>query len=183
MQPTRGLTAATLAALVAATLATALPAAARGPGEGMGMSGMMGDGLFMDEMFQQLDADGDGKISAEEIKAHRSAEITGVDANKDGKLSQDELVALEMKRMEQMATNRAMRQIERLDADGDGLLSIEEMAARPMPMRMFERVDADGDGAISREEIEAAKLRMAEHRDGREGRRGHGNPFWGDTEN
>jgi hypothetical protein len=179
MRPTTGFAAATLAALVAATLSTASPASARGPGDGM-MQGMMEDGPFGMMMFESFDTDGDGRITVEEMKARRSAVVAGTDANGDGKLSAEELAAQDMRMMQQMAMARATMRVERLDVDGDGLLSVEELAARPMPEMMFERVDADGDGAVTMAEAEAARARMGERRGGDDGDgpRDHRGHFW-----
>ncbi len=179
MRPTTGFAAATLAALVAATLSTAIPASARGPGDGM-MQGMREDGPFGAMMFETFDTDGDGRITVEEMEVRRSAVVAGTDANGDGKLSAEELAAQDMRMMQQMATARATMRVERLDVDGDGLLSVEELAARPMPEMMFERLDADGDGAVTEEEVEAARAQMAERRGGEEGDgpRGHRKHFW-----
>jgi len=48
--------------------------------------------------------------------------------------------------------------IEKLDTDGDGQISLEEMQARDSRMdRMFEKLDADSDGSITKAEAEAAK--------------------------
>ncbi len=62
MRSTTALSVATLAAIVAAALTTALPANARGPGDGMmpGMFGMMGDGPDGEMMFSIFDTNGDG---------------------------------------------------------------------------------------------------------------------------
>ena len=176
MTMSKGLTAATLAALVAATLTTAIPAAARGPGEGQGMmeGGMMGAGPFAIPDFDTIDADKDGLITAAELGAHRAAAVAGTDANSDGKLSVEELAAQDLKMMSERASSRAARLIETLDTDGDSLLSAAEMAARPMPARMFDQIDTDGDNAISKAEAEAARTRMAERM---EGGRGHRKPF------
>ena len=54
------------------------------------------------------------------------------------------------------------RMIERHDSDGDGLISVAEMAAGPMPLTVFDRIDSDKDGAISADEAEAARKHMAE---------------------
>jgi hypothetical protein len=83
--------------------------------------------------------------------------------------------------MTEMANDRAARMVERMDVDGDGLISVEEMAARPGPEMIFERIDVDGDGSVTKAEVEAAQARMAEGRGGRHGDhrgpgegRGHG---------
>ena len=54
------------------------------------------------------------------------------------------------------------KMIEKLDKDGDGLLSFVEMqAARKAPNtdRMFKHLDNDGDGMISAEEFASVKER------------------------
>lgn len=69
-----------------------------------------------------------------------------------------------------------------MDANGDGVVSREEMAAHrqtrtaEMRGRMFERMDADNDGAVTRSEYDAAheqrRERMGERRAGRGGEAG-----------
>ena len=118
--------------------------------------------------FEDLDLNGDGSLSLEELQAQGEARFATADTNGDGALSLDELVAA----AEARASDRAAAMIERHDENGDGVLQIDEM---PRPRadraeRMFDRVDADEDGVISAEEFEAARERMGEHRDGR----GHG---------
>ncbi len=117
---------------------------------------MMGDGpLLAMRSSTMFDADKDGKITTDEIDAHRKGRMMhGDDANEDGKLSAEELAAQEVKMMPADGRGPRASVIEMLDVDGDGLLSVEEMAARPMPVMMFDRMDADGDGAY-RQEAEA----------------------------
>lgn len=103
--------------------------------------------------FQSLDADGDGRLTAEEMSANRAARFAAADADGDGLLSADEMrAAQEAQRMA-----RAERIIARMDADGDGLLSLQEIGARRDPAWMFDRMDADEDGVISAEEFEAMR--------------------------
>ena len=62
--------------------------------------------------------------------------------------------------------------LERLDQDGDGLISLEEFNAddRVPGMRMLDRADADGDGAVTREELRASIDVATEERRERIGR-------------
>lgn len=127
------------------------------PGHGM-MGGMMGMGGMMAGSgldFAELDADGDGKITEEEFRAHRQAEIAGLDADGDNLISAEELSAHIAGRMQARAEVMAKRMLESRDLDGDGKLGAAEMLAMPMPERMFGFADADGDGAVSADEFDA----------------------------
>jgi Ca2+-binding EF-hand superfamily protein len=139
-----------------------------GPGAGRGMM-----------MFEEFDANGDGKVTQDEIDARREARFAEVDANGDGQVSLDEFTAQAAKR----ATERAKAMFERLDVDGDGMLSQDVLALRqgrggPDGSRMIAMLDTDGDGAISEEEFQAAMDRRAEMRgEHGHGGRGHGGMF------
>jgi Ca2+-binding EF-hand superfamily protein len=113
--------------------------------------------------FATLDVNGDGSLTQDELRAQGQARFAEADANGDGALSADEMVAASGER----AAKRAARMIERLDANEDGVLQLEEMQNRggDRAERMFERADADGDGVLSAEEFETAK----EHRGDRRG--------------
>lgn len=57
---------------------------------------------------------------------------------------------------DEQRAERAQQLVEMLDADGDGKLDVDEMAARPGPQMIFDRIDFDGDGVISQDEFDAA---------------------------
>ena len=139
------------------------------------MGGMMMEGPAID--LTAIDADKDGKVSKDELAAFRAARVAAVDGNADGKLSADELAAMHLKMMTDAAKTMADRMIERLDSDGDKLLSVAEMAERPLPIDLFDRIDSNDDGFIDQSEIDAAKTRMMQ-RGGRMG--GHGRHSMGD---
>lgn len=89
--------------------------------------------------FDAIDADGDGRITAREIRAWRKAG-RGRGRVNTGAGPRERFDAL----------------FRRADADGDGALSpAEARAALPRLARKFERVDADGDGRITLEEAHA----------------------------
>ena len=156
--------------------ATALIIATAGLGIAQhGMQGGMGGGHHGPAAFdfEELDADGDGRVTPEEMAAQAQARFGQADADGDGKLSSEEMAERMRARMMERMARRADRMIARLDTDGDGLLTMEEMRSGRMG-RMFERHDTDGDGAISEAEFEAmSKMsaeRMSQARDGK----GHG---------
>ncbi|MFP7569939.1 EF-hand domain-containing protein [Marivita sp. S2033] len=118
------------------------------------------------EMFQQMDADGDGSISAEEFAANGDR-FSRADTDGDGMLTVEEIVAGSQDRAKRMAE----QMIERMDTDGDGALSQDEIEARGNPDRMFDRMDSNNDDMISKDEF--ADARMGD-RDGRGHGKGHG---------
>jgi hypothetical protein len=109
------------------------------------------------------DADGDGKVTAEEVESRKAARFAEADADGDGFLSAPEVGAYAEALRAERAARRSAAVIARLDQDGDGRLSAAEVAGmRPASSgfdRMLERLDADGDGALSAEELQAAKAR------------------------
>lgn len=167
MNRTAKLSAVALATILGATLTTAAFAERGGHGPGdMGMMGPMFD-------FAQIDANADGKVTKEELAAHRAARAAALDADKDGKISAAELQTQIEARMAARAADMAAHMIEMRDTDGDGALSAAELAEPTMGQMgdmMFDRADADDDGAITEDEVAAVRERMAERMEGR----GHG---------
>lgn len=167
-------------ALLTGAALIAVPASVSAHDRGGMRGGMMGGGMMMPGMmgggfdFAEIDVDGDGKITREEVDAHRKAVIEGLDADKDGMISKDEATAFMTAKMQEHVTTMVDRQFTMRDLDGDGKISAVEMLVPPAHDRMFDRADADGDGAVSAEEAEAMRTRMSEMREGRRAMRGHG---------
>jgi len=122
--------------------------------------------------FEEVDANGDGKITQEEMQARAATRFGEADSDGDGAISRDEMLAQAMARAEK----RVDRMMGRLDADDDGTVSKGEMQQmRDKRMgRMIERMDTDGDGALSKEEFAQG------HGKGHHGRHGKGHGRMGD---
>ena len=124
-------------------------------------SGSEGEGRHM--KFEQLDANGDGKLSREELKAAREARFALSDTNSDGKISKEEAVAKAGER----ASTRFDKMLKRLDTDKDGALTQAEMQAGKRASRMdkmFARADADGDGFLSQDEMKNMRGKHGRHK-------------------
>lgn len=148
------------ATLVASILAAAAVPALAQPGEGKGHRG----GKFAPIVFSELDANGDGFLTQEEMDARKAAKFSETDANGDGQLSAEEILASQEQRENERRAKRAERMIEALDTNDDGLISEEEMAAHEGGKRrggnLFERADANEDGQISEEEFKTAMSKV-----------------------
>jgi Ca2+-binding EF-hand superfamily protein len=101
------------------------------------------------EGWAQLDADKDGTISRDEAKVapRLSSSFDALDVNKDGKLSRDE--------MRSAWAGRGHRHGPHMDANADGLISRDEAKSAPMLSQNFDAIDANKDGSLSRDEIHA----------------------------
>jgi Ca2+-binding EF-hand superfamily protein len=116
--------------------ATGAIAERRGPGPGS-----------MDSMFEQLDADGNGKVTREEATAFRDQKFTEFDQDGSGELNFNEYSAM----IASLQKDRLRSGFDRQDADKDGGLSKEELASRLD--RMFSWMDKNDDGAVERTEM------------------------------
>lgn len=147
----------TIAAIAAVSvLGAGTVAFADGHGHKRGHGSMM--------KFEDVDTNGDGKLSRSELEAHGAKRFAEADANNDGKLTKDEFVAKGKERAEK----RFEKMLSKKDADGDGALSADEMKpSAERAEKMFSRLDKDGDGFISKEEAE--KMRKHGKRHGKKG--------------
>ena len=107
----------------------------------------------------KIDANGDGIVDFEEMQAVRPDltldEFNKMDTNSDGQLLPEELTAAFTAKM-----------MKRLDTDGDGAVTLEEMEAFgpphpdaadrfPDPADRFKQFDTDGDGKLNQSEFTA----------------------------
>lgn len=105
--------------------------------------------------FAAMDKNGDGVINRDEAAARprMAKKFDTLDANKDGALSKDEMKAAHDKiKARRMARN---------DTDRDGRISRAEAAAHPRLAESFDRIDSNGDGFVTKDEMMAARKTRA----------------------
>ncbi|WP_462321642.1 EF-hand domain-containing protein [Halochromatium sp.] len=112
-----------------------------------------------DAFIQQLDTDGDGKVSLDEARAPQKVRFSETDTDGDGFVSVEEAstafsnqVPAEMLEAmkERGMPNPGETFVKNLDQDGDGKISPEEF--EQPTVESFERMDTDGDGFATKEE-------------------------------
>ena len=94
--------------------------------------------------FDRLDTDGDGKITAEEFSARHEALIEAADTDGDDAVSKEEMKAY------REARRKELREKRNPDKNKDGVVDRYEFMAAAEAR--FERMDKDGDGVISEDE-------------------------------
>ena len=105
-----------------------------------------------------LDADHDGEVSAAEI-AHSFRSLKTLDRNGDGSLTPDELIP------DQQHLKAAMLFM-KLDANGDGVISSEELQSQEdSSLRvLLQSADRNHDGFVTRKELQDELLLRAEQK-------------------
>jgi Ca2+-binding EF-hand superfamily protein len=96
-------------------------------------------GFFAESMFDRLDANHDGVLSKDEVRAARAETFDRIDTNHDGVVTVAEIEAAKASRQE-----RAAKRLSRL---------AELRAQMQTPSERLAAMDKDGDGKISRAEF------------------------------
>ncbi|WP_431470489.1 EF-hand domain-containing protein [Sphingosinithalassobacter sp. LHW66-3] len=107
----------------------------------------------------RADADRNGVVTRAELLAQVEQRFAQRDANSDGQLTEGE--SFHNRRGGRLRE----RILSRIDADGNGAITLAEQKAQAE--RRFARLDANGDGAIDPAEREAARERMRQMRERR----------------
>lgn len=128
-----------------------------GHGDGYGY-GHGGYG-YMQQMFEEFDSDGDGKLTTAEVTAARISRFNGADNNKDSSLSIEEFQGLWLDHMRP----RMVDKFQMLDEDGDGRVTGEEFS-QPFAM-MMRHMDHNNDGALEMREMQKMHRGWGDHED------------------
>jgi Ca2+-binding EF-hand superfamily protein len=119
----------------------------------------------VDHEMKAMDTDGDGRLSPEEHAAGARRMFETIDADKDGTVTAAEMDAAHTRVTGTRPAQGEMSAAEKIkvvDTDGDGALSAAEHAAGSKAM--FAKMDADKDGVLTRAELaagQAMKMRKA----------------------
>jgi Ca2+-binding EF-hand superfamily protein len=111
-------------------------------------------------IFDSADTNGDGVITRAEFFAAQERLFTRLDRDADGYVDKDDQSHRLAGRSK--AQGRLAELVARLDKDGDGRISEAEFLDGSA--FMFDRADADHNGELSTEEVAAAKQKMAQRR-------------------
>lgn len=110
-----------------------------------------------DVAFQALDANRDGHLSREELRAHARLlrSFDAIDTNHDGRLSNDELQAWRGLHLHKAGSEG--KAFTALDLDGDGRVERSELPPDPHARAWFDGADRNRDGVVTKEEARAAR--------------------------
>ena len=100
-------------------------------------------GARMERLMERFDSNGDGSLTQAELDTARTDLLARFDTNADGSLSLEEFGPLWL----DVRQRRIVRGFQRLDADGDAVVTVEEFLD-PFADAVA-RMDRNGDGALS----------------------------------
>jgi|GEM_PF-468205 len=124
--------------------AASIAVAKDGHGYGHGGHGKHQRGQHMEMMLDKFDTNGDSALSRAEVEAGRAMVFTQADGDTNGGVSLDEFRGI----WAEMTEHRMVRGFQRLDRDGDGIITTTEFE-KPID-RMFSKMDRNNDGMIDK---------------------------------
>ena len=110
------------------------------------------------QMFEAADTDDSGTISKSEMTAQSTKRFQQMDADGDGYVTADEAKSAASAKMQTRAEKHANRMFEHLDVNKDGKISTAEHEAGAE--KRFTMMDANGDGEIEQGEPRQAFQKM-----------------------
>lgn len=128
-------------------------------------------GQRAEERFSALDTDGDGALSVAEAAAAPglAKNFERLDADGDGALTHGELKAAG-KQFREERREQAEARFKGADANGDGAIDLAEaQTGMPRVAQHFGRIDADGNGLVTRQEM---RSKLRQHRQEQRPRQG-----------
>jgi Ca2+-binding EF-hand superfamily protein len=127
--------------------------------------GMSGGENVRQDYIAELDSDGDGRVTRDDVARFRAERLRVADTNGDGAISEDEYVDEYAVRLERRIENERTSQVEQtrtrfdaLDKNSDGAISPDEYKASGD--RAFSRFDPDGSGTIRATEGDEQQVRQ-----------------------
>lgn len=104
------------------------------------------------QMFQTVDANSDGKLDFAEFSAKMNERFDAIDADKNGVVSADEIKAqIDTSKNAKRGERMAMRIAQRFDVDGNKEITKAELENRQQ--KMFAMMDMNDDGFIQADEM------------------------------
>ncbi len=157
----------TLSSAIALSLAAHVSLAGYSGGFGYGTFGgnkAQGQQSRVERLMARFDTNRDGRITRKEVQSQRKAQFGKMDANGNGLVSLEEIKAFAEQNApkdgRQQRRNRRGNRLEyrfaRIDTNEDGQISLEEFTAK---LRLFKKFDANKDGVITREELSRKQRR------------------------
>lgn len=101
---------------------------------------------MMRQIMEKVDADGDGAVTQAEIDTFHAATVANADVSGDGDISLEEFETIYL----ELTRNRMVDAFQKLDEDGDGVVTQAEMDAKFG--NIVERMDRNDDGRLDRDD-------------------------------
>lgn len=117
-----------------------------------------------ERMIQRIDANGDSKVSLQELQARVSTAFVAFDADKNGEVSRDEVKA---KRVAFSEARKAIRESQTEDKTA-AMSALRETRGEMLPGvrgKRFAKADTDGNGSLNKAEVDTIVQAMFKRRD------------------